>query len=389
MIKYPNQARLWLDAVRDGDAATARQVLDEHPELLASNEDAGFLAQYAVRYFHYEPLADLFARGVDVNIDFTPDHPSRPDTPLFEAVLGSYKDIERGREMVRWLLARGARATFGPDGGSYPYPLVQAIKEGDLEIVRMLADVTPDLNTLGELNESPLSYAIGYGQHEIAAYLRSKGAKESHEIPGYVPPPPPDPVPDHVAAMVGPVEARGWVPIVPDGEPPVAIRAATRDDGTVCLFTDGMSAQPMPPGPGGDSYSHAELALYLAGWPDDPERWLEPQFRWPLDWLRRLARHPFDTGRGFGGPVAVVANGEPPQPLGPGTALTCWLLLADKEPLGRFEAPDGRDVVFYELVPIHTAERAFERAHGTAALLERFAQHEVPEHIDPNRKSVV
>ena len=157
------------------------------------------------------------------------------------------------------------------------------------------------------------------------------------------------------------------MPIVPDGDSRVSVRVASRDDGVVCLFTDGMLARPMPPGPGGDDYQYAELAVYLADWPADPVRWLEPEYLWPINWLRRLARYPFETGVGYGGPVAVVANDEPPRPLGPNTAMTCWLFLADKEPLGRLETPDGRSVVFYTLLPIHTAERDFEREHGTAA----------------------
>jgi hypothetical protein len=189
--------------------------------------------------------------------------------------------------------------------------------------------------------------------------------------------------------MFGPVQSSGWLPIVPDGDPTVSVRVATRDDGVVCLFTDGMSAQPMPPGPGGDAYQYAELAVYLVDWPEDPARWLEPEYIWPINWLRRLARYPFETDVGLGGPVAVVANGEPPEPLGPNTTMTCWLLLADKEPLDRVELPDGRSVVFYEMVPIHTAERDFEREHGTAALLERFAERQLPDSLDPNRPSVV
>lgn len=293
-------------------------------------------------------------------------------------------------DTVRWLIEHGSDINYGWHGDQdYCVPLGIAIMEGHFEIVQLLVEAGGYLNVVDRTNRTPLTWALDYGQDEVAAYLRSKGAVEAHEVPGYVPPLPPEPVPDHVAAMVGPVRLGGWVPIVPDGDPPVAVRAAVRDDGAVCLFTDGLSARPMPPGPGGDEYRHAELALYLSGWPDDPAGWLEPHWRWPLDWLRRLARHPFDTGVGFGGPVAVVANGDPPAPLGPGTALTCWLLLADKEPLGRFETPEGRDVVFYELVPIHTAERDYERAHGTEALLERFAASEVPEFIAPDRASVV
>ncbi len=357
------------------------RLLAEHPEMVRSAECASMMIYDAALFGRTAVVALLVERGVDVNTPHTPESPDRPIGPA--ARLGR-------TETVRWLIEHGSDINYGWDGEADScVPLAGAILNGHFEIVRLLVEAGAYLNVLDRTNRTPLTWALDYGQDEIAAYLRSKGAVEAHEVPGYVPPPPPEPVPDHVAAMVGPVEPRGWLPVVPDGDPPVAIRAAVREDGVVCLFTDGLSACPMPPGPGGDGYRHAELALYLSGWPDDPARWLEPEFRWPIDWLRRLARYPFDTGTGFGGPVAVLANGDPPAPLGPNTAMTCWLLLADKEPLGRFEAPDGRDVVFYELVPIHTAERDFELAHGTEALLERFADNEVPEWIDPHRPSVV
>jgi hypothetical protein len=63
--------------------------------------------------------------------------------------------------------------------------------------------------------------------------------------------------------------------------------------------------------------------------------------------------------------------------------------LADKAPLRGFVRPDGTEVVFYTLVPIHTAERDFERRNGLRALLQKFAQANVPSHVDPHRESVV
>ncbi|MDY3562922.1 suppressor of fused domain protein [Gemmata sp. JC673] len=369
----------YFELQRAGDLVSIAHLLATHPEMVTVQEVAARMIHGSIS--NPALVALLVARGVNVN---TPEDPRLPDRPLGTAVMGGYT------ETVRWLIEHGSDINYGWDGDKdYCKPLASAIRQGYTEVVRLLVEAGAYLNVLDRTNRTPLTWALDYGRDEIAAYLRSKGGVESHEVPGYVPPPPPDPVPDHVAWAVGPVRPRGWVPAVPDGDPPVAVRVAVREDGVVCLFTEGMSARPQPPGPGGEEYQYAELAVHLSGWPDDPARWLEPEYRWPLDWLRRLARHPFDAGTGFGGPVAVVANGDPPQPLGPGTALTCWLLLADKDPLGRLDAADGREVVFYELVPLHTAERDFEREHGTEALLERFAQADVPEFVVPDRPSVV
>jgi hypothetical protein len=69
--------------------------------------------------------------------------------------------------------------------------------------------------------------------------------------------------------------------------------------------------------------------------------------------------------------------------------MTCWLLLGEKGPLARAELPDGRSVCFYTLMPIHTAERDLALREGLVALLERFAEHDVPMQLDPERASVV
>jgi hypothetical protein len=380
MMHLELQQRFYVLLREQGIAGVAR-LLDEHPELVSTAECAAHNMHHAAMAGNTTLVALLVEKGVDVNI---PESPAWPIPPLYSAVSLDQVDT------ARWLIEHGSVVNYEWNGKEpWCMPLVSAIRHGPLEMVRLLVEAGGQLNVLDRRNMTPLSWAIALGRDEVAAYLRSKGALEAHEVPGYVPPPPPDPVPDHVAAVFAPVQPLAWLPIVPDGDPPVAVRVATRDDGVVCLFTDGMSARPMPPGPGGDAYQYAELAVYLSGWPDDPAGWTEPEYLWPVTWLRRLARYPFETGAGLGGPVAVVANGDPPQPLGPNTAMTCWLLLADKDPLGRLETPDGRDVVFYEMVPIHTAERDFEREHGTEALLEKFAERGVPEYLDPARPSVV
>ncbi|QDU23781.1 suppressor of fused domain protein [Urbifossiella limnaea] len=361
---------------RTNDLEGIARLLDDHPEMVTSPQCASTMIHSAARDGNTALVALLVGRGVDVNM---PDDPQTPDRPIGTASRCNRLDT------VRWLLEHGSDVNYGWDGDfDTCVPLSAAIYLGNFEMVRLLVEAGAYLNVLDRTNRTPLGWAGG--QPEIAAYLRSKGALEPHEVPGYVPRPLPDPIPEHIDRAVGPVRPNSWLPIVPDDANPVPVRAAD-GDGVVCLFTAGMSARPQPPGPG-DGYDRAELACFLAGWPDDPADWTDAHL-WPVHWLRRLAAYPWQTGVGYGGPVAVVANGDPPAPLGPGTALTCWLLLADKAPLERAYLADGTEVVFYTAVPIHTAERNYERAHGTEALLERFADAGVPDHIDPARPSVV
>lgn len=60
-----------------------------------------------------------------------------------------------------------------------------------------------------------------------------------------------------------------------------------------------------------------------------------------------------------------------------------------KNPFARATLADGKDVAFYTLLPLHAAEIAFKRQHGPRALLERFAERNVPEYWDPKRPSAV
>jgi hypothetical protein len=138
--------------------------------------------------------------------------------------------------------------------------------------------------------------------------------------------------------------------------------------------------------PEGEDFKFAELAVFLR---IEGDEWKQRKHTWPVDWLRKLARYPKENNTWFGGRVSIIANGEPPEPLGPGTQMTCWLLLGEKEPLVRANLPDGRSVVFYTMFPIHTDERDFEREHGTEALLKKFAKRKVSEYIDPDRESVI
>lgn len=362
-----------------GDLADIARLLDEYPELVTTPESAAYLMHGSVG--KVDAVALLVARGVDVNI---PKDPRLPARPISTAAMAGYADT------VRWLLAHGSDVNYGWDGDQdYCVSLGVTIMEGQFEIVRLLVEAGGYLNVLDRTNRTPLTWALDYGQHEIAAYLRSKGAVESHEVPGYVPPPPRDPDLAHVEDEFGDIHPLAWFPVVPD-EMPVAVHACINGD-LPFLFTRGMATEPLTVPPGGEEFQYAELCLPLGpDWGENhPDAWQEPEYVWAVQWLRNLALYPHRHGTWLGGRYCVVSNGDRPDPLSPYTAMTCWLLLAEKGPLTRFTAADGREVVYYTALPIHTAERDYERRHGLPALLERFAEREVPEVLTPDRPSAV
>lgn len=365
------------------DLAGIAHLLTEHPELVATSECAAHLMYNAARLGNTALVALLVEHGVDANIFETPNW---HDRPVGAAAIAGHNDT------VRWLVEHGSDINYDPeDHEPFCVPLAHYVLKGDLEMVRLLVEAGAKLNVLDRRMTTPLSIAIRAKHKDIEDYLRSKGALEDRHTPGYVPHRQRESYLNPILACVrgnfGDPEPSSWLPIVPD-DVPVAIRVVF-DHEIAVIFTEGMSAQPMNVPPGAEWYQYAELVAYLHNWPKDPKDWLQPEYLWPVTWMRRLAQYPFEYNTWLGGPTTIIANGDPPQPLGPGTEMTCWLLLAEKEPMTRFTMPDGRSVFLYELVPIHTAERDFERNCGMQALLERFAEQKVDQYLDPKRPSAV
>ena len=111
----------------------------------------------------------------------------------------------------------------------------------------------------------------------------------------------------------------------------------------------------------------------------------DPRYGWPIHWLRANAQYPHHHNTWLGGPVCLIANDDPPQPLAPDTALTTLLLLAEHH----FRGEDGRIVRLYRMLPLHTSERQYEMEHGAEALMNALDAGGVSFVVDPNRPSVV
>ncbi|WP_373716039.1 ankyrin repeat domain-containing protein [Roseateles sp.] len=104
----------------------------------------------------------LIQRGADVN---TVNEVG--STPLSDACSLAYLDL------VRLLLA--SDAVLWLDGQHDP-TLHQAVRGGDVEIVRLILDAGANVNELADLSEAPLHLAVEDDKVEIAELLLARGA---------------------------------------------------------------------------------------------------------------------------------------------------------------------------------------------------------------------
>lgn len=183
---------------------------------------------------------------------------------------------------------------------------------------------------------------------------------------------------NHMQAHFGPVRSLG------EFKPDIgaAIYAAGPQAGVVTVFTLGLSDFAMVVPEGQERYRHAELLMRLpAAWPLEREHFRDQANLWPIEWLRSMARFPRENNTWLGGPSTIVANGEPPEPLGPNTQQSCLLLIEDSQ----IVMPDGRQVVLYALTPLYSEEKAFEEQTGLRQLFERFNEKKVSNVVDVGR----
>jgi hypothetical protein len=359
----------------NGNVDAARQLLTQHPELAQHKATLNGFLRDAARDDKVELVALLVGFGADINAP----KDSSPEGAIADAAWGG------AIRVVRWMLDRGAKLNFEVDGMRRCFPLVGAVVGGHLEVVKLLVEHGADVNATW-IDVNPLSYAIMYGRKEIEAYLRSKGAKEPSEL-GISPRVEEEsPIVAHYEEHYGESASLSLGEILP-GDPPITIHCMTNGVWQI-LGTEGMSSLPMAVPKGSETYQFAELNMFLPlDWPLTAEALSDPRWSWPLHWLRKLARYPHEQ-RTWLRPTEVVANGEPPKPLGPNTQLSCFLLMSADAERGRLSQPDGSQIVFLTVFPIYREERDLERKMGAAHLIKLFRASRIDMALDINRKNV-
>jgi hypothetical protein len=157
------------------------------------------------------------------------------------------------------------------------------------------------------------------------------------------------------------------------------------------IITSGMSDLPMTVPDGVNAPRYAELMISLpADWKLDEAARQDPAWAWPLAQLKHAARMPHlnKTALGWG---HTLTNGQPPQPLAPGTQQCGAILLAPEgvpEGFGQLAIDAGKIIHFYSLIPLYREEIELKVAIGAMLLLKRFEKHGITERIDPQRVNV-
>lgn len=368
------------DAVSLGDVEGLRRFFEAHPRYIRLCGDGLEERLIDAAYFgHINVAGMMLEMGADIN-----HRRFRTDTALSSAIGFA------GPEMVEFLLRRGA------DPKIASRPIIGAINREPedlaLRLVQLLveygADVNQEFDIFGDATKTFTALEWAHGKPSIIAYLKSKGAIErTKNLPGKATP---KTLAEEVVAYFdehfGPPRPQAQIEIVPS-EPRIAIHLipAAEDRKHVTLFTTGMSKHAMQVPDGTDDFRFAELFMQLPGdWPTDQKSLSNLKHAWPLQWLRSVAQYPRQNQTWLGGPVTIIANEDPPQPLAPGLRFTSLLVMADQT----FTSRDGRTIYLYRLTPLYTEERALEIKEGIGALLRAFDKFEISSVVDLNRPNV-
>lgn len=381
--------RIFNETVELGDVLSVTNVVEDYSDLV-SPEWFSFALDIPARQNNISMLEYLVRNGADIH---APRDDNEPEGVVTRAAAnGSAK-------AVSWLLDHGVKIEFNVGGEVRCRPLSDAAMGGHLDVIKVLVEKgNAPINAVWK-GKTALTFAAMYGHQAVIDYLRPKGALFPEEM-GVDPvfrilpvgeaeaPASPDPIVAHVESHYGPSEPLALREILP-GKPAIAIHVIRTDENLI-LFTNGMSSNPMTVPQGQEDYRFAELLMLLPpDWPLDAKSLKQDQHGWPISWLRQVAHYPHQHQTWIGGDTFIFPNGEPPQPLGPGTKLTCLLGMISGSDSGTLARSDGTQVHFYTLFPIHTDERDLEVKEGIGNLMQQFQSHEVSTTVDPARPSIV
>lgn len=383
-----NDEKSMYEAVRSGDLATVKRLVATNRKLLDWDPNTmGSLLHHAARAGHNHLIDLLLAMGLDINSKRMPTEV----TPLSYAISG------RHIHTVQHLLKLGADPNIGRI-------LIDAMDEEEqdvsFQLVKLLIENGANVNQLFELYDTKEYFtALDWASDNepFASYLKAHGAKTAAEL---LPDPStiafkstaePTNLTEEIIAYFtehfGPVDSKALIEIVPTAWPPITIHVIppSKERNHITLFTTGMSSEPMkvPEEEGSDEYRFAEIFIQVPG--DWKYKEIgDPNWGWPQYWLRSTAQYPHVNETWLGGPVTIIANDDPPQPLAPNTKFTSLLLLAEHS----FASKEGKVIQLYRMAPLYTEERDLEIREGIGALLRAFDKHSVPFMVDLNRRNV-
>lgn len=380
------EERLFHKAVDSDDLAEFLRLLSKHNDVAKWGRMGKVpILAYVAGRGKLDFVNVLLEQGASAKANETGDDSINMITPLSSAISRGYIDI------VERFLELGA----DPNDSRC---LISAINAANsLAIAKLLVNHGLDIHKTfpwpdGTI-ENGLSFAIAMGKQDVVDYLRSLGARMP-EQPAKKPSKRgsnttdvDQKIIDHFRKHFGKPKPLAVQQIVPTGpEVSVHVVPPSRKLRCVTLFTVGMSREPLPVRPGEEEFRFAELFMQLPPtWPHGQDALHDESSAWPFSWLRQVAQYPHASQSPLGGPLTIIANDEPPQPLASGLKFTCLMLLAERE----VEDNQRGRIRLYRCLPLYTAERDFERQHDAGALLRAFDDAGVSFVHDPERKCVV
>jgi hypothetical protein len=290
--------------------------------------------------------------------------------------------------IVDFCLSNGSSANREIDGDKYSSGLISAAKEGYLSIAKMLVEAGANINTyMGDA--TPLSLALAWDNHELADYLKSRGAKMPREV--YSPPPMPvkgrKMILAHFEEHRGPVTPIEWQPAAPTPVPFAVHTAGPGGEDETdyrTLFTLGLFNKAVKFPNGQDGYYELFLKLPSA-WPLEAAALQETRHQWPLQCLARVAVE-LHTAQHWSIEPKVF---DFVQSLEPAINFCGVMVIEEPGEFGSIYLPDIRSVQFLAVYPLYADEVAFAIQKGPQALIKRFRKAKKPMVLAPNRKSAL
>ena len=120
---------------------------------------------------------------------------------------------------------------------------------------------------------------------------------------------------------------------------------------------------------GAEAFRLGELVMDLpADWPLDRNSLSDPNYLWPITWLRHLARTGQEQDTWLG-PATMINHGEPPVPVAPDVPFDAAFVLAETQ-----ATIADRILQIYRVMPLFPEERELLLSEGVPALMDAFDQ---------------
>ncbi len=160
----------FFEAVALGAIAEVRRFIHDRPDLVLAYSLDGFTGLHLAVFFGHADIAGLLLdKGADANAVAANLSFARNATPLHSAVAADKT------ELVKLLLARGAKVNATQDGGYTP--LHGAASNGNMEIADLLINAGADVRRLTSEMKPASALAAERGHSSLAERLREVESK--------------------------------------------------------------------------------------------------------------------------------------------------------------------------------------------------------------------